>query len=138
MEPSTTNNPFDRQKQEAMYLAYEHGFNSVEKEENPYIDMPEMASAMSAWNQGYNANKKRAKRIKPSPLSPEEMLPLDTEEHIINNHSTFKDTNPLNVLTDEFLITELKRRKQGELHRLLMQKEDIDRKVTKLKALMEL
>jgi hypothetical protein len=76
---TTTSNPYDRLKQEAMFLAFEHGFNSQDELENPYADMPEMREASTAWSRGYRANKKRAKRIKPSPLSDLEKQPLDVD-----------------------------------------------------------
>lgn len=138
VEPSTTENPFDRNKQEAMFLAYEHGFNSMDKEENPYLDMPEMSSAMSAWNQGFNANKKRTKRIKPSPdkdLEATDRGYVPPADHEIE----MKQINrSLIELPDHVIIGELKKRKQKELDVLLKEKAKIDARVAQLQAIMDL
>jgi hypothetical protein len=106
-------NPYHNTKQEALYLAYEHGLHSLSEEENPYADMPEMASASSAWTRGFKSNKKRAKVVKPSALTKEEMLPPDASE---------KEVQLVATLPDDLLMQELKRRKKDEYDKLVKEK----------------
>lgn len=118
-----TDNPYDPNKQEALYLAFEHGLNSDVEEDNPYTDMVEMREANSAWLRGFKMNKKRAKAIKPSPLTQEEMLPVETTE---------KEVLSVSALSDELLMAELKRRKQADYEKMVEYRSELKAKLYQL------
>ena len=145
-------NPYDKIKDEAKYMAYDHGSNSPTKEDNPYMDMqgdPEAAKLSSIWLQGFNSNKKRPKPAKKAKLESDDEFGPVTEEELDNARVILKGGNVQPTLhtsgylhveplgTDQ-LIEQLKLAATLELAKLEEQNKELFAKINKLKTIMEL
>lgn len=135
------NNPFDKSKNEAAYLAWEHGLNSASKDDNPYMDMmddPEAAKLSSAWLQGFNSNKKRPKATKKAAPEPELDYVLDDTSGPVTpvvHTSGYLHVEPLSV---DQQLQQLKQTAKLELAQLEQQNKELFAKINKLKTILEL
>jgi len=128
-------NPFNKDKDEAKFLSYEHGFNAKNKDlDCPYTK--DDGEVFQVWQQGFRANKTRPKAaLKDTP---------DMNGDIVSEYIP-TPVGPLtleNISTD-LLQLELKKRKLGELNDLLQKEaamtkalEEINKAIFKLKVLV--
>lgn len=101
------NNPYDKLKQEAKYLSWDAGFNSLTKDDNPYEDQQddeEAAKLSGIWMQGFNANKNRPKPVKVKPVQIEEPVTINGGLYVI------PPTSDLSNITTEILLQEVAKR----------------------------
>lgn len=144
------NNPYDKLKDEAKYMSYDHGYNSQNKNDNPYMDMqgdPEAAVLSSIWLQGFNSNKKRpkpAKKAKLEPIEDDEFGPVSEVEldnafvspvPTISSNTGYISVDPQSL---EVILDQLKSAAKVELAKLEQQNKELFAKINKLKTILEL
>jgi hypothetical protein len=131
-------NPYDSNKHEAQYMAYEHGANSEDESDNPYMDQqddPEALALSAIWKKGFNSvAKKRGRppKAKVEQVDQLEDIPEQFKALPVDTVSFLESTS------DEQLLKELQKRKEPELLLLLKQQEELTLKINKLKAILEL
>lgn len=113
----TPNNPFDA-SQEAEYLAWEHGFNSLTEDDNPYQPEDESTKeAYRAWLLGFKTKRSKTKTTSVNSINASPDVSVDL---------TLATVLPdLKTIPTEVLEAEIKERKRVILEQLLKQREEL-------------
>ena len=101
-------NPYNQQKQEAKYLTYEHAFNSLDENENPY-EKDSDPELFHVWNQGFRANKNRPKPV--APAEPRSVPTMAAPPAVFDNPNVSQNVSiNLETIPTELLLAEVNKR----------------------------
>lgn len=138
------NNPYDV-KDEAKHQTWQHGFNSSNKEDNPYTDQSDPGLS-AIWLAGFKANKKNTKVKSPRPTlaDAEKMDQEDAKSLAGDTVGTGLSMEPKSLEIDltavlqtvgtDLLEAELRKRKLQELNDLNRQKSEMIQKFHSLET----
>lgn len=126
-------NPYNKDTQEGFFHTWEAGYGAIDQHECPYEgDDEENQQMRLVWMKGYNFKQREGRKERKQ----SKKRTTKTQEQSIEESTVAQITEePLAAFSDDVLMLELAKRKQGELTKLKQKRAELDQKIAVLEAI---